>query len=530
MTPCLEPSLPSTKMAAAATLDVTDTDKALLRPRVKSFTPAHIALFGALVLFSFVAPAIVVFYSKEEAPTTIHAASGSGAEAQLATRQDWIIVAEAPPDFLLNISFAVEWRNVGFLIQLLTNISMPHHEQRGRFLTQHEVHSISSNPKATSAVRRWLEDAGVSVTTVDPYGHGLLGTATVALWMRVLSVGSFVVLASQNENDSMRVVIRARKSVRVPSHIVPHLAAIHDVAQLPVRISSRGGHRAGFAGVHQRRAQATGDVVPWVSAEGCSKDCVQAGRRLQDFVLHGNGICDHRNESKSGRRLQDYALRNQGVCDAHGQPIPSVTPGLLRSFYRIPPNAGGSTVSQAVVQTLGQDYSSSDLLDFFRLFGSASSITDLRCEGQPNVVNANSEHSLKTSCVSNSAGGMGSGLEADVDSQYISAISPQTPTTVLYDKSVTQGYARRDSDVSCGWSIITGMCVDRESAVTGTGLAGWVSDAINVERARSEVVSISWSIPESDLNDGEVIIFNYWAIAASLNGTTFVAASGALRP
>ena len=92
MTPCLEPSLPSTKMAAAATLDVTDTDKALLRPRVKSFTPAHIALFGALVLFSFVAPAIVVFYSKEEAPTTIHAASGSGAEAQLATRQDWIIV------------------------------------------------------------------------------------------------------------------------------------------------------------------------------------------------------------------------------------------------------------------------------------------------------------------------------------------------------------------------------------------------------------------------------------------------------
>lgn len=97
----------------------------------------------------------------------------------------------------------------------------------------------------------------------------------------------------------------------------------------------------------------------------------------------------------------------------------TVVPSLLNSYYNITSNKGNSLASQAVFETIGQYYSEDDLALFEKNYNlPAESIavdiggfeSDTICAGDPNTC-----------------------AEANLDVQYMIAISQGTPTTYWYE-------------------------------------------------------------------------------------------------
>ena len=102
-------------------------------------------------------------------------------------------------------------------------------------------------------------------------------------------------------------------------------------------------------------------------------------------------------------------------------PSDEITPDVLNSYYNIPTNTGASSVSQALFESLGQYFSPSDLSQFQTTY-------DLPQQPIAEVIGGHESDSQCTDNPNNCA-------EANLDVQYMMAVSQVTPTTYWYDDS-----------------------------------------------------------------------------------------------
>ena len=115
-----------------------------------------------------------------------------------------------------------------------------------------------------------------------------------------------------------------------------------------------------------------------------------------------------------------------GEDEAEGVLDDIITPAVLDSFYNTDSNTGSSLASQAVFETSGQTFSPSDLATFQSNFGLPSDPVDTDVGG----------HSSDTLCkiLANECG------EANLDVQYMTAVSQGTPMTYYYVSSSTDPF------------------------------------------------------------------------------------------
>lgn len=116
------------------------------------------------------------------------------------------------------------------------------------------------------------------------------------------------------------------------------------------------------------------------------------------------------------------ALRSMAVLkDKNNSTAPSnsITPALINSYYEVTSNTGNSLASQSLFESLGQYYSEADLATFEKNYGLPAETvafdiggyeSDTECTADPN------------NCA-----------EANLDVQYIIAVSQVTPTTYWYE-------------------------------------------------------------------------------------------------
>ncbi len=154
-----------------------------------------------------------------------------------------------------------------------------------------------------------------------------------------------------------------------------------------------------------------------------------------------------------------------------------VYPQLLNEVYSIHSNAGSSLASQAVVEIQDQSLSTSDLDKFQHEFNLPLDSIDHTVGGH-----------VITSCDG------GTCQEANLDVQYLMAVSQNTPTTYMY------------------WNG-TDFWVD------------WITSVANMEDPPL-VISISYAEYEHDIAQSYADAFNFEAMKLSLAGVTLVAGSG----
>eukprot|EP00466_Bigelowiella_natans_P005681 jgi/Bigna1/40855/e_gw1.46.4.1 len=119
------------------------------------------------------------------------------------------------------------------------------------------------------------------------------------------------------------------------------------------------------------------------------------------------------------KRIEE--LRRQVLNGSSSGPVKATgdtTPDLLNSFYSISTNEGSKSVSQALFESLGQYYSPSDLSTFQNYFKLPSEKVSKDVGG----------HASDTACSSNP----NNCAEANLDVQYMMAVSQVTPTTFWY--------------------------------------------------------------------------------------------------
>ena len=181
-----------------------------------------------------------------------------------------------------------------------------------------------------------------------------------------------------------------------------------------------------------------------------------------------------------------------------------VTPALLNSYYSITSNTGSTSVAQDVFASLDQTFSPSDLTAFQSTFGLPQQAIAANI-GEFFLPFINMLFMIIDYCfypgghVSNSAcsPNIKNCEEANLDVQYLMAISQVTPTTFYY------------------WN--------------GTDI--WESFLIDLASRRGTsttplVVSISYASLESDLSLTYLRSFNAEALKIAAQGGTIIAASG----
>jgi tripeptidyl-peptidase I len=157
----------------------------------------------------------------------------------------------------------------------------------------------------------------------------------------------------------------------------------------------------------------------------------------------------------------------------------SVSPTLLNEFYNIRSNRGTTKSSQAVYETIGQNLSPKDLTRFQTYFG-------LPLEPVTTLIGGQVSDDL---CIKSPE----SCTEANLDTQYLMAISQGSPTTHWYT----------DLNSFAAWLLTVASYADPP-----------------------RVISISYGASESTVTKSEFDAFNVQAIKLGLMGVTIFAASG----
>eukprot|EP01034_Spumella_vulgaris_P035342 gene35342-43575_t len=178
-----------------------------------------------------------------------------------------------------------------------------------------------------------------------------------------------------------------------------------------------------------------------------------------------------------GRKAFKNSISSAVVLTASSEGY--VTPALINSFYSIRNNSGNSYASQAVVELNDETLSTADLARFQKEFKVP----------QKAIASNTGGHVVNTACVDGT-----SCSEANLDVQYLMAVSQTTPTSFMYWNG---------TDFWLDW--ITSV-----AAMTNPPL----------------VISISYVQNEHDVSQSYADAFNFEAMKLSLAGVTLVVASG----
>jgi tripeptidyl-peptidase-1 len=156
------------------------------------------------------------------------------------------------------------------------------------------------------------------------------------------------------------------------------------------------------------------------------------------------------------------------------------TPSLINQVYAIKNNTGNQLVSQAIYAALGQSFSPADLTKFQQQY-------NLPVQSISNVIGG---HKNDTACKVSSS----NCDEANLDVQYLTAVSQRTPTTFFY------------------WN----------------GTDYWLNFIIKVGNMVKppKVISISYGSYENQYSNSYFNSFNVQAQALGLQGVTIVVSSG----
>ena len=157
----------------------------------------------------------------------------------------------------------------------------------------------------------------------------------------------------------------------------------------------------------------------------------------------------------------------------------AITPLKLRSAYKMGSSQGSAASTQAIYGTIKQFFSPSDLAEFQKMMGLQNQVL------QSSVGN----HSSDIECIKNSE----SCAEANLDVQYIMALSPQSPTAYMYTDAIL--------------------------------LSTWLKSVADMTNPPL-VISISYGAEESLVSWGELDAFTTEAKKLGVMGVTIVVASG----
>eukprot|EP01038_Epipyxis_sp_PR26KG_P007727 gene7727-10501_t len=336
------------------------------------------------------------------------------------------------------VIIAIKQRNLNYIERKLIEISNPSHLNYGRYWTREEIAHLTINSESLQYVQDFLIEFGNSKNysfsiNVSQYKEYLSIVAPISIWEELFNT-TFYEYKYLDQFNSMNNDINdiTRKQTFHRAHVY----------SLPKHISNH--------------------IITVLNT-------VQ-------FPHTSSGI-----GPKQNHVLKSHNIQLNGKCSLDSVSLLSgyVTPALINNVYAIYNNTGNQLTSQCVFATSDQTFSPSDLEIFQSYFG-------LPIEAVSSVIGTESNDSA---CAYKSGTNC---LEANLDVQYLMAISQGVPTVFYYSDNY------------------------------------WTDFLVEVANMTDppKVISISYGSVETHVSNSEKYLFSIEAQKLSLQGVTILASSG----
>lgn len=305
-------------------------------------------------------------------------------EARFLTDQTVVNLGRAPPSARHEIVFALKPNEDSRLAisEKLVEISDPTSENYRRYLTSHEVASLSVSSISTTYVEAFLSSiAGIRIVRKSRYSEYFVVDAEIRVLEHLFDTEFFVFRSTSSTSSSSTentIAIRSL-TLSLPTEAAVHIASVFNTIQHP------------FA-VNQFRL--TVDSI--LSPQSMSQEQLQV--------------------------VNESSTPPTGELNTQAWIVGFAYPRLIKEHYDVFLPTGQGLASQAVFATIDESFSDEDLALFQKSFG-------LPIEKPVRTVGG---HELTGQCPQPIKC-----LEANLDVQYIMATAPQVPTTFWYEKDTS---------------------------------------------------------------------------------------------
>lgn len=381
----------------------------------------------------------ICVFTFAQRPGMIHVENSKGSE-----RSDFMLEAAAHPDLQHEVVFAISQRNIDILEKTLYEVSDPVSPKYGKYLTRKEIADLTANAESTLKITNHLRVKGAVITSSTIYGEYITAKAKISLWEELFDAKFY---KYKHVTDGS-AILRAN-AYSLHEDIIKDISTVFHIIDFPFPKKSLNNAKR-----FKKDQSASTKIVSTKTKTTTSTNSTQH------------------------RRL-DFKDRIVGIA-GYAQWSGYVVPSLLKSLYNVEAKYGSTSLgSQCIYASLGQSFSPADLVQFQNQF-------NLPSYPVKNVING---HSNDTACIVNS----NNCNEANLDVQYMQAVSGKIPTTYWYD-------------------------------ATGNFIT-WLTTVANT-KSPPLVQSISYGVAESYLTASFVSQFNTEAMKQGAMGVTLLAASG----
>ncbi|KAH9949260.1 family S53 protease [Amylocystis lapponica] len=150
-------------------------------------------------------------------------------EAREVVPTGFTLAGSAPSDSTLNMRIALVQNNIDGLIDVLHDVSDPTSPNYGKHLTKAEVETYTSpKPDSVAAVNSWLDENGITATTISPAGDWLAFTVDVSTANTLFDANYSVFSYGQAGEQTIRTL-----TYSIPADLEGHIDVVHPTITFP---------------------------------------------------------------------------------------------------------------------------------------------------------------------------------------------------------------------------------------------------------------------------------------------------------
>lgn len=233
--------------------------------------------------------------------------SYKGSIPKLSARNDLVREDRIDRDFIHEVVFVIQQRNMDEITRMLHDVSDPCSSNYGQHMTQEQVTRMTENLDARDYVVSYLNRKGASVIGTTLGSEYITASATISVWESMLNTQFYAFHQTQSDGKVEKLV-RAEK-YWIPKDLDVHVESVFNTIQIPYRV--------------------IGNL------------------RIPELI----------------RECDIHSLISTDALVGY------TTPSMIKEFYNVTTNKGSSRSTQGVFGTIGQYYSPSDLASFQVAFG-----------------------------------------------------------------------------------------------------------------------------------------------------------------
>ncbi len=149
--------------------------------------------------------------------------------AKTVGRSDIHKIHRAPKDLKHVVVISCKNRNIEALEAKLLDVSDPHSQNYGKYLSQAEISEMSNNPVAFEEIQKYLKYQGINVLRTSRNNEYITAEAPISKWEEVF--GNEFFFYKQTELRDAHIVRAEHYSL--PDMLLEHVEAVFNVVQFP---------------------------------------------------------------------------------------------------------------------------------------------------------------------------------------------------------------------------------------------------------------------------------------------------------